>query len=91
MLVDYMVRHGFSESAKALAKERGIEELCDIEVFESSRRIAERLKQGSITECLQWCNENKTTLKKMNVRPYPLIPFFYPHTLGGANWFPGTE
>jgi macrophage erythroblast attacher len=67
MLVDYMVRQGFGESAKALAEERGISELVDIDVFLQCAKIAERLRGGSIQECLAWCNENKTTLKKLSV------------------------
>jgi macrophage erythroblast attacher len=33
LLVDYLLRHGYKESASALAKEKGIEELVDVETF----------------------------------------------------------
>ncbi len=67
LLADYMLRSGYGESAKALAKEKGIEELVDTEVFMNCNRIQESLKQGRTNECLAWCAENKQGLKKINV------------------------
>lgn len=67
LLVDYLLRSGFVESAKALAKEKGIEELVDLEVFMQCNKIQASLKRGRTQECLAWCNENKQGLKKLNV------------------------
>jgi macrophage erythroblast attacher len=36
----------------------------DIELFATSRKIEDSLKKQSCTECLQWCNENKSHLRK---------------------------
>lgn len=69
LLVDYLLRSGYLESAKALAKEKGIEELVDTEVFMECNRIQEDLKNGGTRECLIWCSDNKQALKKANVRP----------------------
>eukprot|EP00842_Homolaphlyctis_polyrhiza_P005400 jgi/Hompol1/5861/HPOL_001115-RA len=65
ILVDYMLRQGLIESATMLAKSANIEELVDIELFTQSRKIEDSLAQKSCTECLQWCNENKSNLKKI--------------------------
>ncbi|KAI9797507.1 MAG: GID complex subunit containing RING finger motif [Piccolia ochrophora] len=66
LLVDYLLRSGYGESAKALAKEKGIEDLVDTEVFAQCNRIQQSLKEGRTQECLKWCGENKQTLKKLN-------------------------
>lgn len=70
LLVDHMLRSGYSESAKQLAKERGIEELVDLEVFTQCQRVVESLHRGETKEALQWCGENKAALKKSQVMPF---------------------
>lgn len=67
LLVDYMLRSGYSESAKQLAAEKGIEDLVDLSVFVQCQRIAESLRHGETKEALQWCGENKAALKKSQV------------------------
>ncbi|KAJ5888904.1 hypothetical protein N7495_008945 [Penicillium taxi] len=64
LLVDHMLRSGYSESAKQLAKERDIEDLVDLAVFTQCQRIVESLRQGGTKDALQWCAENKAALKK---------------------------
>ena len=68
LLVDYLLRSGYGESAKELARAKDIEELVDIEVFMNCNRIRESLIQRRTAECLAWCAENKQGLKKLNVR-----------------------
>ncbi|KAF9973530.1 GID complex subunit containing RING finger motif [Actinomortierella ambigua] len=65
ILVDYMLREGFRETAALLAKSEGIEEMVDIELFVQSRKVEQALQRFSCTECLQWCHENKSSLKKI--------------------------
>ncbi|KAK2764616.1 GID complex subunit containing RING finger motif [Onygenales sp. PD_12] len=65
LLVDHMLRSGFSESAKQLAEEKGIENLVDLSVFVQCQRIAESLRRGETKDALQWCGENKVALKKV--------------------------
>lgn len=67
LLVDHMLRSGFSESAKQLAQDKGIEDLVDIHTFVQCQRIAESLRRGEAKEALQWCAENKVALKKSQV------------------------
>lgn len=75
LLVDHMLRSGFSESAKQLAEERDIEGLVDLGVFTQCQRIVESLRRGDTKEALQWCGENKAALKKSNVRWFLYIPY----------------
>ncbi|KAE8148219.1 CTLH/CRA C-terminal to lish motif domain-containing protein [Aspergillus avenaceus] len=64
LVVDHMLRSGYTESARQLAQARGIEDLVDLSVFVQCQRIAGSLRQGEAKEALQWCNENKAALKK---------------------------
>lgn len=68
LLVDYLLRSGYGDSAKALAREKGIEELVDVEAFVQCDRVAESLRNGRCQEALGWCGDNKQGLKKLEVR-----------------------
>jgi len=65
LLVDYMLRHGYGSSATALADERGMRDLVDVDTFMAASKIRQSLEGGSVQEALNWCNENKKELRKM--------------------------
>lgn len=67
LLVDYLLRQGYTESAKALVEEKGLGELVDLGVFEEARKIEDALRRGEVKEALAWCGENRNALKKGNV------------------------
>lgn len=67
LLVDYMLRHGYKNSAVALAREKGIEDLVDINTFVQMNRIRESLREHRVTEALAWCTENKKELRRTGV------------------------
>lgn len=66
LLVDYLLRQGYTQSAKELATEKNIQELVDVDVFENCGRIEASLLAGDTEECLKWCSDNKQSLKKIN-------------------------
>lgn len=68
LLVDYLLRGGYAESARALAREKGIEALVDLEVFVQCHRIEESLRSGDTAQGLAWCVEHKPMMKKTSVR-----------------------
>ena len=68
LMVDYLLRCGYGESAKALAKEKDIEDLVDLDVFVQCHTVEESLRRRSTTECLAWCAEHRPMLKKNEVR-----------------------
>lgn len=68
LLVDYLLRNGYEESAAALAKEKNINQLVDIETFVQMSKIRDSLCNGKVAEALSWCSENKKELRKMEVR-----------------------
>ncbi|KAM0255751.1 hypothetical protein ACHAQJ_005421 [Trichoderma viride] len=65
LLADYLLRHGYNHSARELATEKNMENLVDVETFVGMSRIREALLNGSVTEALGWCTENKKELRKM--------------------------
>lgn len=67
LIVDHMLRWGFSESATQLAQEKEIDDLVDLNVFVQCQRIADSLRRGETKVALQWCGENKAALKKSQV------------------------
>lgn len=68
LVVDYCLRNGFAESAKALAQEKDIEGLVDCDTLIQMDRIRKSIRNGKITEALAWCQENKKELRKIDVR-----------------------
>ena len=68
LLVDYLLRCGYGESARALAKEKGIEELVDLDIFVQCHRIEQSLRNRNTSECLAWCAEHRPMMKKLDVR-----------------------
>lgn len=66
LVVDYLLRQGYSRSARSLAEEQSILPLVDISVFEECHRIEQSLLAGKTADCLAWCAENKQALKKLN-------------------------
>ncbi|KAI9284377.1 CTLH/CRA C-terminal to lish motif domain-containing protein [Umbelopsis sp. AD052] len=65
VLVDYMLRKGFNDTARKMAEDSEISEMVDVELFAQSARIEEALKQHSCSECIQWCSDNRNSLKKL--------------------------
>ncbi|KAH7159919.1 CTLH/CRA C-terminal to lish motif domain-containing protein [Dactylonectria estremocensis] len=65
LLADYLLRHGYNESAKELAQQRGMENLVDMDTFVTMSRIRDALINGSVAEALSWCTDNKKELRKM--------------------------
>ena len=67
VLADYMLRCGYNQSAKQLAEQSGLTDLVDVDTFAAMSKIREALMQGSVTEALAWCTDNKKELRKMEV------------------------
>jgi macrophage erythroblast attacher len=68
LLVDYLSRNGFNETANLLSKDPNIYDLVDTNIIESTQKIQKSLKKRSCQEALKWCSENKSVLKKHKVK-----------------------
>lgn len=69
LLIDYLLRNGYSQSAEKLADKKDIKHLVDLEVFVQCQKIADSLERGETKDALAWCAENRTALKKLGVSP----------------------
>ncbi|RMZ78672.1 hypothetical protein DV738_g3765, partial [Chaetothyriales sp. CBS 135597] len=69
LMVDYLLRAGYSKTAESLAKAKQIEHLIDLETFTNCHRIAASVAHGETKEALAWINENRNTLKKLVQAP----------------------
>ncbi|CAG8434711.1 7797_t:CDS:2 [Diversispora eburnea] len=67
ILVDYLLREGFSDTAELLASEYEIGVTRAIEQALRGRNLlGQNFGANSCTEALKWCNENKSNLRKIN-------------------------
>ncbi|KAB2063602.1 hypothetical protein ES319_A10G226000v1 [Gossypium barbadense] len=64
ILVDYMLRMSYYDTARKLAESSKIEELVDLEVFQEAKKVVDALKNQEVGPALAWCAENKSRLKK---------------------------
>ncbi|TYJ16156.1 hypothetical protein E1A91_A10G230500v1 [Gossypium mustelinum] len=64
ILVDYMLRMSYYDTARKLAESSKIEELVDLEVFQEAKKAVDALKNQEVGPALAWCAENKSRLKK---------------------------
>ncbi|RDI82502.1 putative UTP--glucose-1-phosphate uridylyltransferase [Venturia inaequalis] len=66
LLVDYLLRMGYTKSARELAQVKNIELLVDVDAFEAMGKIETSLSsKHQVDPALTWCTENKANLKKM--------------------------
>jgi macrophage erythroblast attacher len=65
MLVDYMLREGFHETAEKLADACRIRSLVELDIFSASRVIVEALRAKDCAPALKWCSEKKRRLAKI--------------------------
>jgi macrophage erythroblast attacher len=70
LVVDYLLRSGYSRTATSLAHAKQISHLIDLDVFISCHKIASSLQSAEPREALAWINENKSQLKKLTPSPY---------------------
>ncbi|ONI24073.1 hypothetical protein PRUPE_2G222200 [Prunus persica] len=64
ILVDYMLRMSYYDTAAKLAESRNIQDLVDIDVFQEAKKVIEALQNKEVGPALAWCAENKSRLKK---------------------------
>jgi len=65
MLVEHFLRCGYYDTAIKLAKETQVDDLTNIDLFLISRRVEESLIRRETMTCLNWCQDNKSKLRKI--------------------------
>lgn len=64
VILDYLLRSGHHTTANQLAREHNLMDMADFDLFAQDAKIEAEIKKGQCTQALQWCIENRTTLKK---------------------------
>eukprot|EP00271_Cylindrocystis_brebissonii_P003591 TRINITY_DN14734_c0_g1_i1.p1 TRINITY_DN14734_c0_g1~~TRINITY_DN14734_c0_g1_i1.p1 ORF type:complete len:411 (+),score=105.09 TRINITY_DN14734_c0_g1_i1:297-1529(+) len=64
LLIDYMLRSAYYDSAQMLAKVSGLQDLADTAIFVDARKVIDALRRHDCSEALAWCSANKYRLKK---------------------------
>ncbi|CAH9065459.1 unnamed protein product [Cuscuta europaea] len=64
ILVDYMLRMSYYDTATKFAELSNIKELVDIDVFYEAKKVIDALHNKEVAPALAWCAENKARLKK---------------------------
>ncbi|CAN4106881.1 unnamed protein product [Withania somnifera] len=64
ILVDYMLRMSYYDTAVKLAESSNIQDLVDIDVFHEAKKVIDALENKEVTPALAWCADNKSRLKK---------------------------
>ncbi|OMP09104.1 hypothetical protein COLO4_05799 [Corchorus olitorius] len=64
ILVDYMLRMSYYDTAVKLAESSNIQDLVDIDVFQEAKKVIDALRNQEVGPALAWCIDNKSRLKK---------------------------
>lgn len=64
LLIDYMLRSSYYQSALKLAEQTQLQDLVDIDIFMDAHKVIQALRQKDCSEALAWCGVNKAKLKK---------------------------
>ncbi|KAL4556813.1 hypothetical protein LXL04_034976 [Taraxacum kok-saghyz] len=64
ILVDYMLRMSYYNTATKLAERSNIQDLVDIEIFYEAKKVIDALRNKEVAPALAWCADNKSRLKK---------------------------
>lgn len=67
MMAEHLLRCGYYNTAVKLARQSGIEDLVNIEMFLTAKEVEESLERRETATCLAWCHDNKSRLRKMKV------------------------
>ncbi|KAF8402802.1 hypothetical protein HHK36_010893 [Tetracentron sinense] len=64
ILVDYMLRLSYYDTAMKLAESNSIQDLVDLDVFHEAKKVIDALHNREAAPALAWCAENKSRLKR---------------------------
>ncbi|ODV92290.1 hypothetical protein CANCADRAFT_84569 [Tortispora caseinolytica NRRL Y-17796] len=65
LIAEYLLVRGYLDSAGKLVEDRNLNGLVDVSDIAFGKAIEYSLKQRRTAECLNWCHENKPSLKKI--------------------------
>lgn len=66
LIADYFLKTGSVKTVETFKKNRGVEKLVNTQALMECARIVHSLENQETVECVNWCNENKNSLKPVN-------------------------
>ncbi|CAF0718644.1 unnamed protein product [Brachionus calyciflorus] len=66
ILIDYFLRNSFYKTAQILVEQSNLQQMTNLDIFLNEKEICDSLESHETQKCLNWCNENKSKLKKIN-------------------------
>uniref|UniRef100_A0A665VRJ6 E3 ubiquitin-protein transferase MAEA n=1 Tax=Echeneis naucrates TaxID=173247 RepID=A0A665VRJ6_ECHNA len=85
MMVEHLLRCGYYNTAVKLARQSGIEDLVNIEMFLTAKEVEESLERQETATCLAWCHDNKSRLRKMKLLFHFKKKLFASHSIERLN------
>uniref|UniRef100_A0A914X0L4 E3 ubiquitin-protein transferase MAEA n=1 Tax=Plectus sambesii TaxID=2011161 RepID=A0A914X0L4_9BILA len=68
LVVDYLLRAGFYDSAQQLAEQSGVDIMSNRDVFVTAKDVYESLGRHELDKCLEWAHDNKSKLRRLKSR-----------------------
>ena len=66
LILDFLLKQRYIETASNFIEEENIKDSIELVLYQEYQKIVESMKQKSVVEALNWCNQNKNKLQKSN-------------------------
>ncbi|CAG9536075.1 unnamed protein product [Cercopithifilaria johnstoni] len=65
LIIDYLLRSGYFETAQKLAEQANVEDMCNKTVFMIAKQVEDSLSRHETDRCLEWIADNKSKLRRL--------------------------
>lgn len=65
LIIDYLLRAGYFETAQKLAEQSDVEDMCNRSVFMIAKQVEDSLLCHETDRCLEWIADNKSKLRRL--------------------------
>lgn len=65
MVIGYLLRGGYLESAKQLAVKSKLTQMCDVDIFERAKKVEDSLLSRDTVPCMEWIQSHKSKLRRL--------------------------
>uniref|UniRef100_A0A0N5AP93 E3 ubiquitin-protein transferase MAEA n=1 Tax=Syphacia muris TaxID=451379 RepID=A0A0N5AP93_9BILA len=65
LIIDYLLRSGYFETAQKLAEHSDVQDMCNKTIFEIARQVEDSLSRHETDRCMEWILDNKSKLRRL--------------------------
>ncbi|KAM3720860.1 E3 ubiquitin-protein transferase MAEA [Dirofilaria immitis] len=65
LIIDYLLRSGYFETAQKLAEQANVEDMCNKTVFMIAKQVEDSLSRHETDRCLEWIADNRSKLRRL--------------------------